>query len=57
MHGIFFTIILQFVFELAFVVYRVVRTRDERELDKCDIVLDVGGVYDPRFHRYDHHQK
>ncbi len=36
---------------------RIVRSRQQGELDKCDIVVDVGGVYDPATHRYDHHQK
>jgi len=35
----------------------IVRTRDQALLDKCDIVVDVGGVFDPKTHRYDHHQK
>jgi len=35
----------------------IVRTRDQTELDSCDIVVDVGAVYDPSKHRYDHHQK
>ncbi|AFZ81689.1 uncharacterized protein family UPF0160 domain-containing protein [Theileria equi strain WA] len=35
----------------------IVRTRDQGILDSCDIVVDVGGVYDPSKHRYDHHQK
>lgn len=35
----------------------IVRTRDRNALDKCDIVVDVGDVYDPAKHRYDHHQK
>lgn len=26
-------------------------------LDTLDVVLDVGGVYDPSQDRYDHHQK
>ena len=33
------------------------RSRDPAVLDECDIVVDVGGVYDPSIHRYDHHQK
>lgn len=33
------------------------RTRDASLLDQCDIVVDVGGVYDPQRHRYDHHQR
>ncbi|KAG2660590.1 MYG1 protein C694.04c-like [Panicum virgatum] len=35
----------------------VVRTRDSQILDTLDAVLDVGSVYDPSRHRYDHHQK
>lgn len=35
----------------------VVRTRDPQILDSLEAVLDVGGVYDPSRHRYDHHQK
>ncbi|KAF9974440.1 hypothetical protein BGZ65_008727, partial [Modicella reniformis] len=34
-----------------------VRTRDPAKLGTCDIVVDVGGVYDPSTHRYDHHQR
>ena len=33
------------------------RSRDEDVLNECDIVVDVGAVYDPDRHRYDHHQK
>ncbi|SBS27270.1 hypothetical protein MAQ5080_00764 [Marinomonas aquimarina] len=35
----------------------VVRTRDLALLDKADIVLDVGGVYDADNGRFDHHQR
>lgn len=34
----------------------VVRTRDEAELAKADIVVDVGGVYDDAKNHFDHHQ-
>ncbi len=34
----------------------IVRTRDPAVLATCNIVVDVGGVYDPATHRYDHHQ-
>jgi uncharacterized UPF0160 family protein len=34
-----------------------VRTRDPEVIDKADIVVDVGSVYDPSRHRYDHHQR
>lgn len=33
------------------------RTRDPAVLDKCDIVVDVGSVYDPQKNRFDHHQR
>ncbi|KAF8865017.1 metal-dependent protein hydrolase [Acephala macrosclerotiorum] len=36
---------------------QLIRTRDPALLDKCDIVVDVGGKYDPAVHRYDHHQR
>ncbi|XP_053981498.1 MYG1 exonuclease-like isoform X1 [Hylaeus volcanicus] len=35
----------------------VVRTRDPTILDTCDIVIDVGGEYNPSKHRYDHHMR
>lgn len=35
----------------------ILRTRNQQELDLCDIVVDVGGVYDPRSRRFDHHQR
>lgn len=34
----------------------VLRTRDVEALDACDIVVDVGGVFDPERRRFDHHQ-
>ena len=35
----------------------ITRTRQQEVIDKMDIVVDVGGVYDPSKERYDHHQK
>ncbi|KAJ1383086.1 Metal-dependent protein hydrolase [Sesbania bispinosa] len=35
----------------------IVRTRDWKLLNSLDAVVDVGGVYDPLRHRYDHHQR
>ena len=35
----------------------IVRTRDPEVIAKADIVVDVGAVYDPATHRYDHHQR
>ncbi|KAL7713671.1 Metal dependent hydrolase [Entamoeba marina] len=36
---------------------KVVRTREKSEINKCDIVVDVGMIYDHAQKRYDHHQK
>ncbi|XP_021950965.1 MYG1 exonuclease isoform X2 [Folsomia candida] len=36
---------------------QIVRTRDEEILKTCDIVVDVGGVFNPETKRFDHHQK
>ena len=35
---------------------KVIRTRDKNELDSCEFVCDVGGIYDPKKLRFDHHQ-
>lgn len=34
----------------------VIRTRDQAQIEKGEIVLDVGGIYDPSQLRFDHHQ-
>jgi uncharacterized UPF0160 family protein len=33
------------------------RSRDPKVLDTCDIVVDVGAVYDTDSNRFDHHQR
>jgi uncharacterized UPF0160 family protein len=35
----------------------IVRSRDPAALDDCDVVIDVGGVYEPERSRFDHHQR
>ena len=35
----------------------IIRTRNPDILAKCNIVVDVGAVYDPERHLYDHHQR
>jgi uncharacterized UPF0160 family protein len=35
----------------------IVRSRDPEVLKDLDVIIDVGGVYDPETHRYDHHQR
>ncbi|MCK4742237.1 MAG: MYG1 family protein, partial [Sulfuriflexus sp.] len=37
--------------------FNLVRTRDLELIAKADIVLDVGGEYDPDTDRFDHHQR
>jgi len=37
--------------------FKLVRTRDLEIIAKADIVLDVGGEYDPDAGRFDHHQR
>ncbi|CAG0891137.1 unnamed protein product [Cyprideis torosa] len=35
----------------------IIRTRDEKVLESCDVVVDVGGIFDPEKFRFDHHQR
>lgn len=35
---------------------RIVRTREPEKLAHCEFVCDVGGLYDPKLKRFDHHQ-
>jgi uncharacterized UPF0160 family protein len=35
----------------------IIRTRDEEKILSADVVVDVGGIYDPLIYRFDHHQK
>lgn len=46
-----------FLLKTLFPQASITRTRNPETLKLCDIVLDVGGEYDPQIHRYDHHQK
>lgn len=46
-----------YMLKLLFPNLDIIRTRDEELLKECDIVIDVGGVYDHEKCRYDHHQK
>lgn len=39
------------------VLAELIRTRDPTTLDTCDIVVDVGAVYDENLKRFDHHQR
>lgn len=36
---------------------KITRTRSPEILEKQDILVDVGGIYDPTKNRFDHHQK
>lgn len=35
---------------------KIIRSRDQSELDRCEYVCDVGGIYNPSKKRFDHHQ-
>jgi uncharacterized UPF0160 family protein len=37
--------------------FELIRTRDLELISKADIVVDVGGEYDPETDRFDHHQR
>lgn len=37
--------------------YEIKRTRDKAVIAEADYVVDVGGVYDPKNNRFDHHQE
>lgn len=36
--------------------FELIRTRDEETLELCDMLIDVGMIYDPSIGRFDHHQ-
>jgi uncharacterized UPF0160 family protein len=36
---------------------QLVRTRDQATIERGDVVIDVGGIWDPALGRFDHHQK
>jgi uncharacterized UPF0160 family protein len=37
--------------------FNLVRTRDLEVIGQADLVIDVGGIYDPETGRFDHHQR
>jgi uncharacterized UPF0160 family protein len=40
-----------------FPTFNLVRTRDLEVINNADLVIDVGGIYDPEIGRFDHHQR
>ena len=36
--------------------FEIIRTRDQEIMDRADYVFDVGGIYDEKLNRFDHHQ-
>jgi len=44
-------------FKSIFPSFNLIRTRDVELIAKADIVVDVGGEYDPDTDRFDHHQR
>jgi len=45
------------VFKIILPSFKLIRTRDLELISKADIVLDVGGEYNPEADRFDHHQR
>ncbi|ATX79629.1 Uncharacterized protein, UPF0160 family [Mariprofundus aestuarium] len=43
--------------KIIFPSLKLIRTRDAELIDEADIVVDVGGEYDPERDRFDHHQR
>jgi len=43
--------------EIIFPSFKLIRTRHSELIAKADIVIDVGGEYDPDRDRFDHHQR
>jgi len=43
--------------KFVFGAIKVIRTREVKKLSKADIVVDVGGEYNPSLLKFDHHQK
>ncbi len=37
-------------------VFKIIRTRDPEVIENGDYVFDVGGIYDPKLNKFDHHQ-
>lgn len=46
-----------FMLKLLYPNAEIIRSRDDNILNSCDIVIDVGSIYDPQKYRYDHHQR
>ncbi len=53
---LFASALFAYYLELKKEEYNIVRTRDQEQIEKADIVIDVGGEYDPLKLRFDHHQ-
>lgn len=49
------TVILKYTNE--FKNHKVIRTLDPNVLQECELVFDIGGIYDHSLKRYDHHQR
>lgn len=43
--------------KIVFPSFELVRTRDLERIGQADVVIDVGGIYDPDTDRFDHHQR
>lgn len=53
---IFACVSLSLMFEKKREKFKIIRTRDEEIIKNSDYVFDVGGIYDSKNNRFDHHQ-
>ena len=53
---IFACAVLMMVLEKKGQRFKIFRTRDEEKIKNADYVFDVGGIYDEKNNRFDHHQ-
>jgi uncharacterized UPF0160 family protein len=49
--------VLSMVLQKSGIKFEIIRTRDTNVVKNGDYVFDVGGIYDPKLNRFDHHQK
>jgi uncharacterized UPF0160 family protein len=45
------------VLDMLFPHSEIIRTRDMQKIEAADFAIDVGGIWDPKAGRFDHHQK
>jgi len=54
---VFATAVLSIMLDKKNESFKIIRTRDSEIINKGDYVFDVGGIYDEKANKFDHHQK